>query len=94
MLSAFLNFDTFLFPKIAKIIYWIGLVLIGLGTLVSMFSSLAAIQIIGGGTGFLGFIVALSSGIIGVVVWRVVVEVWLVLFSILDTLKEIRDRAK
>jgi hypothetical protein len=94
MLSSFMNFDEFIFPKVVKIIYWIGLVLIGLGTLASMFGSLMASSAIGGGGGFLGFLFAIIGGIVGVIVWRVMVELWIVLFSILDTLKEIRDQSK
>jgi hypothetical protein len=37
-------------------------------------------------------VAGLVGGAILVVIWRVVVELWLVLFSIHDVLKEIRDR--
>lgn len=92
MLNTFMNFDEFIFPKIVKIIYWIGLVLIGLGTLAGMFGALATSSSVGGGAAFVGFLVALIVGAVGIIVWRVVVELWIVLFSILDTLKEIRDQ--
>jgi hypothetical protein len=92
MLRAFLSFDTFLFPSLTKIIYWVGLALIALGTIVGALGALASMAnpMIGAG-GFLGFIVALIAGAIGLVVWRIAVELWLVLFSIYDVLKDIRD---
>jgi hypothetical protein len=86
MLNAFLNFDRFLFPQITKIIYWIGLVLIILFAVVAAFGALLAQG------GVLGFIVALVGGAIGLLFWRIAVELWLVLFSIYDVLKEIRDQ--
>lgn len=97
MFSAFLNFDTFIFPKIVKVIYWIGMVLIALGTLFGAFASLfmsADMNGMGGGgaTGIVGFLAVLIGGTIGAIVWRVTIELWLVLFSILETLKQIRDQ--
>lgn len=86
MLNAFLNFDRFLFPQITKIIYWIGLVLIILFAIVGALGALVTQG------GILGFIVALVGGAIGLLFWRIAVELWLVLFSIYDVLKEIRDQ--
>jgi uncharacterized membrane protein YeaQ/YmgE (transglycosylase-associated protein family) len=86
MFQAFLTFETFIFPRIATVLYWIGLVLIILGTVIGAIGSLFT------EAGFIGFLIALIGGIIGLVVFRVTVELWMVLFSILDTLKQIRDR--
>ncbi len=96
MFKAFLSFDTFILPKITNIIYWIGLVLIVLGTLAAAFGALAMGNSPYGppGGGFFGFLIALVGGAVGIVIWRVAVELWMVLFSIYDVLKEIRDQRR
>lgn len=96
MFKAFLNFDSFILPKISKIIYWIGLVLIALGTLAAMFGALAMSSSPYGspGGGFFGFLAALVGGAIAIVAWRMAVELWMVIFSIHDVLKEIRDQKR
>lgn len=94
MLKAFLTFDNFILPKVSKIIYWIGLVLIALGTLAALFGALAmgANPYAPPGGAFLGFIFALIGGVVSAIVWRIAVELWMVLFSIYDVLKQIRDK--
>lgn len=97
MFSAFLNFDTFIYPKIVKAVYWVGIVLIALFTLMGAIGSffMTANDFgsgMGGPGGVMGLILSLVLGAIGVVIWRVVVEAWLVLFSILETLQQIRDQ--
>ena len=96
MFKAFLNFDSFILPKISKIIYWIGLVLIAFGTLAAIFGAVAMPNSPYGsaGGGFFGFIAALIGGAVAVVVWRIAVELWMVIFSIHDVLKEIRDQKR
>ncbi len=89
MLRSFLNFDDFLFPKLVTIIYWVGLVLIALFAIIGALGSLAAGNYGGGG---LGFLVALIGGVISIVVWRITMELAIVLFSIQDILKSIRDQ--
>lgn len=96
MFKAFLSFDSFILPKISKVIYWIGLVLIGLGTLAAMFGALAISNSPYGsaGGGFFGFLAALIGGAVAAIVWRIAVELWMVIFSIHDVLKEIRDQKR
>lgn len=91
MFAAFMNFNSFIFPKIAKIIYWIGLILIVLGTLTGVVAALAISGENGGG-GIIGAVGILVGGAVGIVVWRIMVELWIVLFSILEVLKDIRDQ--
>jgi hypothetical protein len=89
----FFSFDKFIFPRLVKIIYWIGLVGIVLGTIVIAIAviSQAGNQEGGGLVAGIGFIVAIVIGFLALVVWRVVVELWLVMFSIHDVLTQIRD---
>lgn len=85
MLKAFLSFEDFILPKVSKIIYWLGLVLIGLAVLSALFGAITM-------NNFLGVLVVLIGGAVAAVVWRIAVELWLVLFSIYEVLKDIRDR--
>ncbi|HEY0920565.1 DUF4282 domain-containing protein [Devosia sp.] len=98
MFRAFLSFDSFIFPKLTKLIYWIGLAAIALFTVIGALGALFA----GGsshlaGTGYNGFVAFLGilvGGALSALVWRIVVELWMVLFSIYDVLKEIRDQPR
>jgi len=97
MIRAFLNFDSFIFPRIASIIYWIGLVLIIVFTIVGAISALimgSDETQLGVGGGIFALAAAVLSGLIGIIIWRVVVEFWLVVFSINETLRDIRDQGK
>ncbi|AKR56469.1 hypothetical protein GCM10011321_02770 [Youhaiella tibetensis] len=93
MLEKLLKFDEFIFPQVTKIIYYIGLVLIALfsvlGALGALFAGIAQNNF---GGGLVGLVGALIGGAVGVLVWRITVELWTVVFSIHDILKEIRDR--
>lgn len=96
MFKAFLSFDSFILPKLTRFIYWLGLVVIGLGTLAGAFGALAmgSNPYAPAGGGFIGFLLALIGGVIAIVIWRIAVELWMVLFSIYDVLKEIRDQRR
>lgn len=96
MLKSFMNFDNFVFPKLVTIIYWIGIVLIGLGTIIGFFGSLVGMSNPYGSpaVGLGAALVTLLGGVIGLVLWRLVIEFWLVIFSIRDLLRDIRDQRK
>ncbi|MBU1176807.1 MAG: DUF4282 domain-containing protein [Alphaproteobacteria bacterium] len=93
MLKMFLTFDEFVFPKLVTIIYWIGAVVIVLSTLGGAFGAMSIGNYYGAG-GIVGFLIALIAGVLSLIVWRVVMELTIVLFSIHDTLKAIRDQGK
>lgn len=88
MFGKLLNLDDFIFPTVATIIYWIGLVVIVIGGLIGALTALA------GGNGFLGFIFAIVGAIIGLIFWRIAMELWTVLFAIYGVLKDIRDKPR
>ncbi|CDP50932.1 DUF4282 domain-containing protein [Paradevosia shaoguanensis] len=93
MLEKLLRFDEFIFPQVTKIIYYIGLALIALfavlGALGALFAGISQGNF---GGGLIGLVGALIGGAVGVLVWRITVELWTVVFSIHDILKDIRDR--
>lgn len=95
-----MNFDKFLAPVLIKIVYWIGIVLIVLSTLLglvggSMMPMMNSYSNYGGG-GFnpLGAVLALLFGACALLFWRVVCELWIVIFSINDRLGVLVERGK
>ncbi len=98
MLRAFLNFDSFIFPKLTKLIYWIGLAAIALftvfGAVGALFAGGNSYLASTGYNGFIAFLGILVGGLLSALVWRIVVELWMVLFSIYDVLKQIRDQPR
>ena len=95
MLNRFLQWDQFLFPKIVRILYLVGLAVIAVVTVVAalgaLFAGFAGNSVLGG---LIGFVVALVAGGLGLVMWRVYMELLMVLFSIHDKLTEIRDQGR
>lgn len=82
----FLSFDNFITPKIIRIIYVIGLVLIVLSTLIGIIIGVAA-------SGFFrGFIVPIILMFVFGVLWRIYCEIVLVFFDMRDRLAEIANR--
>lgn len=86
MIKSFFKFDDFLFPKVARIVFVIGAIAIVVGCSVSVLVQLFA----GWGPVSARFgtaIFTLVGGAIGLLSWRIAVEMMLVLFSINDRLK-------
>ncbi len=89
------QFDRFIAPALIKIVYWIGLVLIVLGTLTYMFGmSMMSSYGYGGGAGVGTILFGLIGGAAWVLIWRIMCEVWIVIFSINDRLGIIAGRDK
>lgn len=83
------NFNKFLAPTLIKIVYWIGLFLIVLLTLMSITGMSAVDRMMGeynSGFSVGGAILALLIGLVCAIVWRVTCEIWIVIFSINDRL--------
>lgn len=82
----FLSFDNFITPRIIRVVFVIGLVLIVLGTLIEIIVGVAY-------SGFLrGFIVPIVLMFVFAVLWRVYCEIVLVFFDMRDRLAEIAKR--
>lgn len=95
----FFTFDKFVTPKLITFIYWIGLFFIVLSAVAIMFGgSLFSLFSTGygpyGGYGGYGssnfgvaaFVGGLLYGVILALCWRVLCEIWVVIFSINDRL--------
>ena len=77
------TFEKLISPTLIKFLYWIGIVLAGLRSLFTSFS-------LGGGV--LGALLAIVGTIAILLGWRVLCEIYVVVFGIYDRLGEIRDR--
>ncbi len=90
MVNQFLNFDKLIGSKLITILYYVGLVGIALGVIGGLFAGLA-----GMGYNFfagLGTIIgALIAGVIGLVFWRFMCELYLLLFRMADDLRDIKN---
>lgn len=88
-----LTFDKMIATKVMKLIYFVGLVgIVGFG-LVSFVGSFRMMSY-NFSTGLGATFIALVATALGVLVWRVTCELWLLGFNIFDRLGEIRDRVK
>ena len=89
MRSQFMSFDRLIGSKLITIICWLGLLGTGLGTLAGVFGGQAAM-----GQSFLGglgaIIVALIGAIVGVLFWRFMYELYLLLFRMAGDLRDIK----
>jgi hypothetical protein len=89
-LGDLVDFDKMIAPKVAKLVYWLGLIVIALAVGSSLLGGLAMMQYsFSGGVGML--LAALFGGSAGTLMWRVFCEAYVVFFGIYDRLAEVRD---
>ncbi len=86
------RFDRMIAPKVIRIVYWIGLILITLGSLGALIGGGAMMGAAGMGSGLGHIIGVILVYVIAVLLWRIIMEVYYVFFGIYDRLGEIRDR--
>ena len=86
-----LGFDHLIGATLIKIVYWLGLAGIALYGLVGLYAA-SQMSRFGGGMGGLGLIAVLVGVAFGVLFWRFMCELWMVVFKIHDRLGDIRDR--
>lgn len=89
-----LNFNVFVAPVLIRIVYWVGIVFIVLGTLMAMLGGGMMGSQYGGGFNPLAPLIALVAGAVALLVWRVMCEIWIVIFSINDRLGIIAESNK
>jgi len=82
------DFQEMIAPTLIRILYWIGLVVIAVGALVQLVAALGAM-----GNSFLGglgmFLGVLIGAVFAVLFWRVMCELYIVLFRIYERLGDI-----
>lgn len=93
MFASLTNFDKFVAPTLIKVVYWIGIAGVALAALAAM-ATAAGQMGYNAATGLGGILLALIGAVVGVLVWRVICEVWIVLFSINDRLGLLVERGK
>ncbi len=90
IVSRFFTFDKLIATGLIKVFYWIGVVAIGLFTVVAFFGAFA-----GFGQGFaqgLGMLVmAPIGGVVAIIFWRFLCEVYIVIFGMYDRLGKIQE---
>jgi hypothetical protein len=82
----FLSFDTFIAPKIIRIVFVLGLLLIALATLIRVVFGIWQLNILS------GVILPLIGACIVALLWRIYCELILVFFDMRDKLAEIAAR--
>jgi hypothetical protein len=87
-MSDFLSFDTFITPKIIRVVFALGLLLIALGTLFRVIWGIWELSLITGVV--LPLIVACIVGLL----WRIYCEVILVFFDMRDKLADLASRPR
>ncbi|HET7881081.1 MAG TPA: DUF4282 domain-containing protein [Acetobacteraceae bacterium] len=87
-MSEFLSFDTFITPRIIRIVFVIGLLLIALGTLVRVLWGIWELSL------FTGVILPLLGGCVVTLLWRIYCELLLVFFDMRDKLADIAARPR
>ena len=88
--NRFLSFETLIGAGLIKVIYFIGLVFIVIGTLLNMLGALG--QLGHAPLAALGwFVFAPIAGVVAVLFWRFVCELYILLFRMSDDLRDIKN---
>ena len=87
-MSDFLSFDTFITPKIIRVVFALGLLLIALVTLFRVIWGIWELSLIS------GVILPLIGACVVALLWRIYCEVILVFFDMRDRLAEIAARPR
>lgn len=90
MIGKLLSFDKLMGEGLIKLLYYIGLIFITLGALGSLFAALAAFRL-SFGAGFSGLLLTCFGYVVGVLVWRVTCELWIVLFAQYNKVSKIEE---
>lgn len=95
MLDMILKWDGFIFPRLARTIYFVGVAVIAMGTLGAASVTLATGSASGeAGNAVVAVVIMLFGGAVGLVLWRLYMELMTVLFSIHDLLRDLRDQGR
>lgn len=84
------SFEKLVAPKLLKIVYWLGLAGIAIGCLMSFVGGLGMMSYsFAAGLGTM--VVSVLVALFGVLLWRVLIEMYMVLFGIYERLGDIRQ---
>jgi hypothetical protein len=84
----FLSFDTFITPRIIRVVFAIGLLLIALGTLFRVIWGIWQLSL------FTGVILPLVGACVAGLLWRIYCELILVFFDMRDKLADLASRPR
>ncbi len=87
LITRFTNFEKLISTGLIKFLYWIGLIGIALFTLFGMFSGFSIGFMAGLGTMIMSVVFAIFS----IVMWRVMCEIYIVIFGMYDRLGNIQQ---
>ena len=82
----FLSFETFITPKIIRVVFALGLLLIAIGALIRVVIGIWQLSII------TGVIIPLIAACVIALLWRIYCELILVFFDMRDKLTEIASK--
>jgi hypothetical protein len=85
-MSDFLSFDTFITPRIIRVVFVLGLLLVAVGTLIRIVVGIWDLRILG------GVILPLVEAGIVTLLWRIYCELILVFFDMRDKLAALGAR--
>ncbi len=87
-MSDFLSFDTFITPRIIRVVFALGLLLIAIVTLIRIVIGIWELSILG------GIILPLIGACVVALLWRIYCELILVFFDMREKLAEIAARPR
>ena len=83
-LSDFFSFERLITPSVIKIVYWLGIAVLLVFGVASFFMGLLSGSL---GAGLL----SLVGSVLGLLLWRVMCGLYIVIFGMFDRLGQIRD---
>jgi hypothetical protein len=90
-----LSLNGYITPRLLKVVYWIGLIVIAFLTLVGIYNAFTYtgdLSTTPSTAGFVSLLTVIVAAIVATILWRVAVEFILVVFSIHDLLRDIRNQ--
>ncbi len=87
------QFEKMVAPVVLKIVYWLGLAGIVIYLLIAIAGGLSMMDY-SAATGLGTILLSIVGAAFGVLFWRIMIEVYMVLFGIHERLGEVRDSMK
>lgn len=84
------QFEKMVAPTVLKIVYWLGLIGIVIWSLIALLGGVRILEY-SAATGLGTILLAFAGLVFGTLLWRILIEIYMVVFSINARLGEIRD---